>query len=323
MSSPEFPKFKNSFSEEVREVHKTRFDNLCEKLFFPSNQIKVKACFRLKNDENFKLTSTLNTKIRTKEIEHTPTYTRNTDIEIIGSFPSRSKFKWRMKAKEGKGIQFQGDFGNYGSKLGNTVPYFKFNLDKSFHILRPSLGLIWLNNGFKAHLLLTKFGRTIDLEDSGVYKKGPLTFAFNSNFALNTLSLNSYQFSAAWEDRGKEVSIKAGRYSMGFRRPTFLNLNCFYSKSISKFGLKLVNDVKNWDEWKIHFIAGFNFSEDFLTKFAFDSDNNFNFYGEFRWFKGTQLGLCFHTNKKNQVNETFKGYLNYPFNFGLELKYDN
>lgn len=62
-------------------------------------------------------------------------------------------------------------------------------------------------------------------------------------------------------------------------------------------------------------------SDELTSKVALDNDNNYEAFMNYKICPKSQVGISLHM-KTNQT-EGFKGYLDYPFNFGLNFKFDN
>lgn len=118
----------------------------------------------------------------------------------------------------------------------------------------------------------------------------------------------------------KKLKFPSGSETSGFVAPGYVNLNLWFSKDRYTFGAQVQNNTNNWSDRVFRAAIGAKISPEFFVKAAMDNQNSQEFFLKYKMCPSATLGLALQM--QNQPAEGFKGYLDYPFNFGLTLKLD-
>ena len=104
----------------------------------------------------------------------------------------------------------------------------------------------------------------------------------------------------------------------GSLKPSYLNFNLWFRRNAYDVGVQVANSGEGFSNRTLKGVYQYNLSKDFWFKASLDNKFNHDAYTYLNW-NGVQLGFSVGLNVKN--NEGFDGYLDYPFNWGLSLKF--
>jgi hypothetical protein len=141
-----FPAYKNSFSEEVTDLPKTKFSAISKDDFLLNNTFEFNTKMSIA-DGSFKLKNTILT------VDESPVKYNITNDATLEYFCKETKSSLRTKFKP-KALQFQLDLPKYSLAGGSLNPYVRWDTSSSFTNNIPALGWVYIWNKFKFHVIL-------------------------------------------------------------------------------------------------------------------------------------------------------------------------
>jgi len=108
----------------------------------------------------------------------------------------------------------------------------------------------------------------------------------------------------------------------GFSKPDFTTFNVAKAHGNMTFGGQVFLPDGDIRKKVLRCDVKTTFGKDLWFKTSVDTERNSRFAGFWKMCPGATVGASFWTRAAKEGSEAFQGYLNYPFNFGLNFKFD-